>query len=75
MSELWIATGDRLPPLDVDVLLWVQGRPAVGRLLRREEYDDAGVLDPSAPVYWCREGYGELAKNPSHWMPLPEGPK
>lgn len=25
--------------------------------------------------YWCGEGFAELRRKPTHWMPLPEPPQ
>ena len=38
-----------------------------------EEIDEG---EYTVPAWWClADGWGETAANPTHWMPIPEGPK
>lgn len=65
----WIPVGERLPETGVDVLVKFPQNMAVASI-------DIGEWVVNSGDGWCTDinlAGGE--KNPTHWMPLPQGPE
>lgn len=66
--QQWIPITERLPELDVDVLAFNGDYIFVSKYFRSHW----GSWDKVGHLVWVKDSY---AKNPTHWMPLPEPPK
>jgi hypothetical protein len=72
MSE-WISVKDKLPPQDVNVLVYDQVSHLVGISSLTFEMGDAEHGDNKLYCVW--EGYlGYKGDEPTHWMLIPEEP-
>ena len=66
--QQWIPVSERLPELDVDVLVFNGDYIFVSQYYRSHW----GSWDKVGHLVWVKDSY---AKNPTHWMPLPPAPK
>lgn len=69
LRKRWIPVGERLPETGVDVLVKFPQNMAVASI-------DIGEWVVNSGDGWCTDinlAGGE--KNPTHWMPLPQGPE
>ena len=63
----WISVKDRLPPEDLDVLIWFKRSAAVGAFINGDWCVNSGDE-------WVT-GVNEDEVQPTYWMPLQEPPK
>lgn len=61
----WISVKDRMPEANVEILTYGEEDGVCTAMVVWFEKD-------GSPYFMCR---GTFRVTPSHWMPLPEGPK
>jgi hypothetical protein len=67
----WIPVGERLPDLDVEVLVWQQGYTAIGWREHRPWY----TVPKTIWTLGDELDKGYPPEKITHWMPLPAPPK
>lgn len=75
----WISVKDRLPEIDVEVLVTEGGYCKVSRIVDVNEYsrEKARTRKDKYPIKieWVQDSYCDIDWDISHWMKLPELPK